>query len=390
MCSHHDRLPDTSSDYSDLSADTSKVRTDPLEGSSCSRLKKPRYSGVFHPETVSWAKVSAKGPSYAHCTVCNRDVNVAYGGSKDLKRHEQTNIQQNFLKSSSGVRSLSSYFRSSGPTRDLTVVEAEVKFGYFLGEHHVAFQVADHCSKRFSSMFPDSAIAKAFKCGRTKANALVKVLAQDILEESLSVLKESKFFSIQVDETTDITVNQQCGIMLRFFDSVQGKVRCVFYKLEPVQNATADGIFQCLHDNFSSDGPLTYAHLVGLGSDGGNVMLGSQNSVLSRLRGKQPHIVSFHCNCHIAALIANHACKVLPDYLDDLTIQVWNFFQKSSKRQRIYHEFQQFVDCKPHKLLKAGQTRWLSLEACVARLLEQYDALLSYFRSSSENQVVVQ
>ena len=229
----------------------------------------------------------------------------------------------------------------------------------------MAFQVADHCSKLFSSMFPDSAIAKAFKCGR---------------------LKESKFFSIQVDETTDITVNQQCGIMLRFFDSVQGKV----YKLEPVQNATADGIFQCLHDNFSSDGPLTYAHLVGLGSDGANVMLGSRNSVLSRLRGKQPHIVSFHCNCHIAALIANHACKVLPDYLDDLTIQVWYFFQKIPKRQRIYHEFQQFVDCKPHKLLKAGQTRWLSLEACVARLLEQYDALLSYFRSSSENQVVVQ
>ena len=78
-------------------------------------------------------------------------------------------------------------------------------------------------------MFPDSAIAKAFKCGRTKATAIVKVLAQEILEESLSVLKESKFFSIQVDETTDITVNQQCGLMLRFFDSVQGKVRCVFY-----------------------------------------------------------------------------------------------------------------------------------------------------------------
>ena len=98
MCSHRDRLPDTCSDYSDLSADTSEVRTDPLEGSICSRLKKPRYSCVFHPETVSWAKVSAKGPSYAHCTVCNRDVNVAYGGSKDLKRHEQTNIHQNFLK----------------------------------------------------------------------------------------------------------------------------------------------------------------------------------------------------------------------------------------------------------------------------------------------------
>ena len=43
------------------------------------------------------------------------------------------------------------------------------------------------------------------------------------------------------------------------------------------------------------------------------------------------------------------------------------------------------MECTPHKPLKAGQTRWLSLEICVNRLLEQYDALLSYFCSSSEN-----
>ena len=51
---------------------------------------------------------------------------------------------------------------------------------------------------------------------------------------------------------------------------------------------------------------------------------------------------------------------------------------------RIFEEFQAFVECKPHKLLKASQTRWLSLEACINRLLEQYDALLSYFRSTDE------
>ena len=49
-----------------------------------------------------------------------------------------------------------------------------------------------------------------------------------------------------------------------------------------------------------------------------------------------------------------------------------------------------FVDSKPHKLLKAGQTRWLSLEMCVNRLLEQYDALLSFFRSSEERLISIQ
>ena len=41
----------------------------------------PRYSCVFHPESnkFTWAISSRKGPSYARCTVCNRDVSVAYG-----------------------------------------------------------------------------------------------------------------------------------------------------------------------------------------------------------------------------------------------------------------------------------------------------------------------
>ena len=43
---------------------------------------------------------------------------------------------------------------------------------------------------------------------------------------------------------------------------------------------------------------------------------------MSRLRYKQPALVALHCQCHIAALIANEACKVLPDELEDLTTDV--------------------------------------------------------------------
>ena len=120
--------------------------------------------------------------------------------------------------------------------------------------------------------------------------------------------------------------DRQCGVMLRFFDNTEGKVR--FYSLVTLESATADGIFQPVDKLFSDDGPLKYSNLVGLGSDGASVMLGSRNSVLTRLQTEQPAVVSFHCNCHIAALIANHACKVLPDYLDDLTIQLVLFSEE--------------------------------------------------------------
>ena len=51
-------------------------------------------------------------------------------------------------------------------------------------------------------------------------------------------------------------------------------------------------------------------------------MLGARNSLMSWLRCKQPASVALHCHCQIAALIANEACKVLPDELEDLTTDV--------------------------------------------------------------------
>ena len=147
--------------------------------------KKPRYSCTFHPESskFTWPIVSRKGPTYARCTVCNRDVSVAYGGTKDLRKHEQTRVHQEMQKSQSGV---TSYFSPArGPTREPSVIEAEVKFGYFLGEHHIPLSVADHCAKLFASMFPDSAIAKSFKCGRKKATAIVEVVAQEVVAQEV-------------------------------------------------------------------------------------------------------------------------------------------------------------------------------------------------------------
>ena len=64
-------------------------------------------------------------------------------------------------------------------------------------------------------------------------------------------------------------------------------------------------------------------------------------------------------------------------------------FPEEPKEAATVEEFQSFVECKPHKLLKACQTRWFSLEACVNHLIEQYEALLSYFRITEDKQAVV-
>lgn len=371
----------------------SSSSADPL-AVEASAVKKPRYSCSFQSSSkFPWAIPSHKGASYALCKICKRHISVAYGGFRDLAKHEATTIHESRSRDVSTSTSLSSFFnKTHGPKRDSSVIAAEVRFSYFVGEHHLPISIADHCTKLFPLMFPDSAIAKSFRCGRTKTTSVIKVIAQDVLSEITKRVNNSKFFSILIDETTDITVYQQMGIMIRYFDNVLGEVQTSFIKLEPVREANAECLFEAINKSFcGSNSPiLNYGNLVGVGSDGTNVMMGRRNSVLSRLKEKQPPLIVYHCNCHLAALIANHACSVLPDYLDDITIQTWYYFQKSPKRLRAFENYQVFTESKPHKLLKAGQTRWLSLELCANRLLEQYEALLSYFRSTDESSAMVQ
>ena len=178
------------------SSSSSSGRASTSSGEGESVPKKPRYMCTFHPEsnTYDWARVSRKGPSYAFCSFCKRDISVAYGGQKDLRRHEATTLHtsaRTAVRSSASLRDFVSV--GPGPRRDQAVVKAEVKFSYFIGEHHLALAVADHCSKLFSSMFPDSDIARAFKCGRTKATATVKVIAQDMIRSIVERIDDSIF-----------------------------------------------------------------------------------------------------------------------------------------------------------------------------------------------------
>jgi hypothetical protein len=80
---------------------------------------------------------------------------------KDLKKHELTKLHKTYHARIHSSHSLTSYgFRNkAGPKREEAVVQAEVKFGYFLSKHHLALMLADHCSKLFLSLFPDSTIA---------------------------------------------------------------------------------------------------------------------------------------------------------------------------------------------------------------------------------------
>ena len=88
------------------------------------------------------------------------------------------------------------------------------------------------------------------------------------------------------------------------------------------------------------------------------------NSLLRRLRETIPKLFVLKCFCHSFHLVASYACGILSKTAEQLVQDIYNYFKNSPNKQKSYEEFQHFVDCEPHKILKPCQTRWLSLTMC--------------------------
>ena len=70
--------------------------------------------------------------------------------------------------------------------------------------------------------------------------------------------------------------------------------------------------------------------------------------------------------------------------VEDMIIDVFYWFDNSTKRKSNRKEYCVFCDTEYREIVKHVSTRWLSLEKAVGRVLQQYDALKSYFLSEGK------
>ena len=79
---------------------------------------------------------------------------------------------------------------------------------------------------------------------------------------------------------------------------------------------------------------------------------------------------------------------MLPSFLESLLKDITSYFSRSSKRQNDFTTIQDVVQDVNHRIPKREQTRWLSRENVVSRILEQWEVLVVYFQCESRNDKV--
>lgn len=342
---------------------------------------KQKYNSSWekNPQLKKWLCPVKGDPYSAHCKICNKNL---IAGLSELQKHQLGKKHKEKEAAVVCTRSIREMVTSDSEQE--LVKRAEIKMASFIAEHNLPFSVMDHLSDLVKEAFPDSAIAKQFKSKRTKTRCIIKnVLAVRFRSDTVEALKNSTF-SIIIDESTDVSCKKQLAVVVRYFCEKQVLIRSQFLCLIEVTNSDATSLTNTLVSFFEKNNiPLT--NIIGYASDTTNVMFGEYHSVVTLLKEKLPNLFVMKCLCHSAHLCASHACEKLPRSIENLVRDIYSHFSHSAKRLQEYKTFQHFTKTEPHKLLKPAQTRWLSLEQCVQRVLEQWPALEAYFKNSAEN-----
>ena len=100
-------------------------------------------------------------------------------------------------------------------------------------------------------------------------------------------------------------------------------------------------------------------------------------------------LIMVRCTCHSIQLAVSHACsEALPRNVDFIVEETYNWFYQSAKRQAAYIDLynHMFEGKQPLKITRVCDTRWLSIEPAVSRILSQWSALLAHFDSARLNE----
>jgi hypothetical protein len=297
--------------------------------------------------------------------------------------HKQSQKHVTNLQSKKGTLQISKFFsKPKEANLDDQVAEAEVRLTAFMAEHSVPFIHVDHLIDCCKKIFPGSNIAQRMKLKRSKASSVMQYgIAHNERQHIVSICRNQKF-SVIIDDSTDVSVTQILAVVVRYFDFDKSQVVDSLFDLVEVEDSSSDGLFTAF-SKLMTDNAIPFHNIVGFASDNCATMMGSHSGFQAKLRHIIPNVFVIGCVCHSFALCANAASKRLPSWLEAFVKNVCFHFSKSSKRNVQFQLIQDVVQSAKHRVLKLCETRWLSRQAVLERILEQWDALKVFFQSET-------
>lgn len=325
---------------------------------------------------------------HAFCSICSSDFSIGHSGRFDCKTHVGSAKHKRLESLKSKNSNISSMFKtmresktadeeSSAATK---VMKAEVFMADFIAKHNLSLSVADELPQLIKKMCPDSSIAKDISCKRKKTTILINEMAVMCQEQIIDKMRKMPF-TISTDGSNDMGGSKLFPVVVRTIseDGVHSEVVSV-----PVCEGSATGknIFELI-DNFFSKKDIPWSNCIAIGSDNANVMTGQKKGFFGFCKDKHSEIILSGCPLHLVHLAAEKGADALPISPQDLLVDIYFYFEKSSLRSHRLSQFQELYGKDQLKVIKHGSTRWLSMGRCLDRLLVNWLPLKEFFKEES-------
>ncbi|XP_041849953.1 zinc finger BED domain-containing protein 5-like [Melanotaenia boesemani] len=209
----------------------------------------------------------------------------------------------------------------------------------------------------------------------------IKSMAESVEDQLVTRLQQSQFFSLQLDESTDVgnEANLLCFVRYIYAGGVHDEF--LFCRLLPT-NTRGEDIFRSLND-FIVKNNLDWSRCVGICTDGATAMTGKQKGLVARVQAVAPAAAATHCCIHREQLAAKKMPQSLKSVLDE-SVKIVNMIKGKSLNTRLFKTLCEEMGSEHTKLLFHTEVRWLSRGKVLTRLFELRDEVMLFLHPSNE------
>ncbi|XP_063766104.1 protein FAM200A-like [Eleginops maclovinus] len=199
-------------------------------------------------------------------------------------------------------------------------------------------------------------------------------MANDVKDQLMAKL-QTVLFSLQIDETTDVTNDAQLLTFVRYEDSGTMCEEFLFCKPLPGRTTGVE-IFKAL-DDFFTEHNISWQRCVALCSDGARAMSGSKTGLFAHVRRVAPGVIWTHCLIHREALASKDLSVELSGVFD-VVVKTVNFIKRNALNTRLFSSLCHDLGSEHSSLLYHSEVRWLSRGAVLARVFELRGAIYEF------------
>lgn len=211
----------------------------------------------------------------------------------------------------------------------------------------------------------------------------IHAISTDLQTQLKTDLEICDCFSLQFDESTDISDTAQLAVMVRMVFS-NFTVKEELLQILPMKGQTRGEDIYNTFRTYAKSINMPLHKLSAITTDGAPAMVGKNKGFIALCKKDESfsNFMSYHCIIHQEAL----CCKILPfEHVMKIVTKIINSIRAAPLQHRLFKALLEDTEDKEHDLILHTEVRWLSKGKVLTRFVNLIEEIKTFINDKNEN-----